>query len=95
MPYLPLHIVGTTFNGLKSAISSSHTGRMIHGTLYGYADCFRRWGQRSPVPASVYRLHRKLKKSGPYALQEIVAELPPILQSVGMTVAATLPSANS
>ena len=95
MPWLLFHLAGTTFNGFRSAISSRHPISMIHGTLSGYADCFRCRDRRSPVPASVYRLHRKLKKSGPCALQEIEVELQPVVEGAGGSVAASLRSARS
>ena len=85
MPWLPLHLAATTINGLRAAIGAHHPVHMIHGTLSGYTNCFRRWDHRAPVPASAYRLHRKLKKSGPCTLQEIEQQLPPPVQEVSVT----------
>lgn len=84
MPYLPLHLAGTTLNGFRSAWHSRRPMGMVQGMLAGYAGCLRSWRERSPVPADIYRLHRRLKKCGPCALGEIVEQLRCLERKAGM-----------
>jgi GT2 family glycosyltransferase len=78
--FLPLHLIGTTANGMLSAMRSKNPGRMLLGMLHGYTSILRRWRERRPVAVGVYRLQRMLKKSGPRALEEIMALVPPRTQ---------------
>lgn len=73
---LPLHLAATTLNGLRSALGAQNPGRMLLGMLHGYLDCFSHRRERRPVAAAIYRLHRRLKKSGPIALAQIRDALP-------------------
>jgi len=77
LAFLPLHLLGTTINGLRSAAGAKNPLRMIQGTLAGYLACLRFWGARVPVTSSVYRLHRRLKKREARRLEEIEPCLPP------------------
>lgn len=70
LPEFPLHLAGTTFNGFKAALTQGCFASMVRGTAAGYADLFRRWNERDPVPRPTYRLHRALKKK-PLKLEEI------------------------
>jgi glycosyltransferase involved in cell wall biosynthesis len=79
MPFLPLHLAGTTLNGLRSAWRSRRPLYMAWGLLSGYAGCLRGWKERSPVPAAVYSLHRRLKMAGPGRLDEIEEQLPTLV----------------
>ncbi len=72
------HLAGTTVNGVRTAIGSGCFWGMIKGTATGYADIFRRWQERQPVPQTIYRLHRLLKKQGPKLLEEVEQLLPPL-----------------
>jgi len=48
MPYLPLHLSGTIFNGVRTAMThAEHPGQMLLGTLQGCVDCFRSFRDRS------------------------------------------------
>jgi glycosyltransferase involved in cell wall biosynthesis len=77
MPYLPIHLAATTLNGFAHAATrAKHPFRMLSGIMNGYRDCARRWSNRCPVRASVYRLHRQLKKHGPLPLLAIEHDLP-------------------
>jgi glycosyltransferase involved in cell wall biosynthesis len=71
MPYLPIHLLVTTFNGLNWAFSAKRPHAMIRGMLSGYLDVISNWGWHQPVSQDVYRLHRLLKKRGPIALIEV------------------------
>lgn len=75
--FFPVHLAATTLNGLRSAVGSQNPGRMVMGILDGYKSSLARWGERRPVSATIYRLHRRLKKSGPIALGEVERLLPP------------------
>ena len=77
MPHFPLHLVGTTFNGFKAALTQGCFSSMVSGTAAGYADLFRRRHERNPVTRDTYRLHRRLKKKS-RRLEEIEQALPPI-----------------
>ena len=76
--FLPIHLVATTFNGLRTAIESGNLKKMLLGLCSGYTSCVRRWHERKPVSMETYLLHRKLKKSGATALDEIEPRLPPL-----------------
>ena len=76
-PYLPLHLAATTANGLMHGLRVGRFGRMLLGSLNGYAACLRHWCDRRPVARSVYRLSRLLKKQGAVAVSEISPLLPP------------------
>jgi glycosyltransferase involved in cell wall biosynthesis len=78
-PYLPLHLCGTTINGIISAARAGRFARMFKGVITGYGECVRHWHDRRPVPTHIYRLSRKLKKAGPLLLGDIEPLLPPIV----------------
>lgn len=88
MPFLPLHLAGTTLNGICAAWHSRRPVRMVQGILSGYAGCLRQWYTRSPVSPFVYRLHRRLRKSGPCALEEIQGQLPPLMREADLPAGA-------
>jgi GT2 family glycosyltransferase len=76
LPEFPLHLAGTTFNGLKAALTQGCFASMVSGTAAGYADLFRRWNERDPVTRRTYHLHRTLKKRS-LKLEEIEWPLEP------------------
>jgi GT2 family glycosyltransferase len=76
MPLLPLHLAGTTVNGLRSALYVRHRGKAVLGILRGYADAFGGQFERRPVAPTVYRLHRRLKTAGPVTLDDVLPYLP-------------------
>jgi glycosyltransferase involved in cell wall biosynthesis len=82
MPYFPVHLLATTFNGFIYALRSRRPSSMMAGILSGYFDmCLNRhW--RQPVSRSSYRLQRALKKRGPKTMDDIETLLPP-LSSLG------------
>ena len=75
MPWLPIHLIATTFNGLVFGFRSRHLFAMLKGIVAGYSECLR-GQQREPVSPNLYRLHRRLKKRGPERLEVIESELP-------------------
>jgi GT2 family glycosyltransferase len=76
MRYLPAHLLGTTFNGIKNGIRVGRPWRMIKGIFRGYgAIMSREWGQRRPISPQTYRLSRMLKKRGSMPLDQIEAFL--------------------
>lgn len=78
LPDFPVHLVGTTFNAVRSAVGPRRLRRVLGGTAAGYADIVRLWDKRQPVPREIYRLQRSLKKRGPRALEEIAHALPQV-----------------
>lgn len=73
---LPLHMLGTTINGLVSSVQAPNTISALRGMASGYAEIVRGHLRREPVTAEVYRLQRTLKKSGPLRLTDIEDRLP-------------------
>ncbi len=73
---LPLHMLGTTINGVVSSMQAPNTISALRGMANGYAGILRGRVRREPVTAEVYRLQRLLKKSGPLRLTEIEDRLP-------------------
>lgn len=64
------HLIGTTINGLIFAIRTFPRWAMIKGLLSGWAAIPIAWRERTPVPVSVYRLSRNLKKRGALKLED-------------------------
>jgi len=79
LPYFPLHLCGTTVNGVVSAARAGRFARMFKGIISGYGECVRHRHERRPVPCDIYRLSRKLKKAGPLPFRELEPLLPPII----------------
>lgn len=69
--YLPLHLAGTTFNGLRWACRSGRPFHMLRGLVAGYVEGATLFADRQPVSAEIYQLFRRLKKSGPLKLSEM------------------------
>jgi GT2 family glycosyltransferase len=61
MPYMPVHLLGTTLNGLRAGIQVRRFRQMTYGLLFGYASIFRYWRERRPVSIRVYRAFRRLR----------------------------------
>ena len=78
MPFLPVHLAGTIVSGLRRGWRVGRPWRMVQGLAMGYAEIFRRWKQRRPVDARVYRLYRELMWRGGAPLSEIEPRLPPL-----------------
>ena len=78
MPHLPVHLAGTLVNAARSAWQARRVSRMAAGSLAGITDSFVHPSDRRPVSTAVYRLHRRLKKSGPARLDALAAELPAV-----------------
>jgi GT2 family glycosyltransferase len=76
MPWLLLHLPATTVNGLLTGARSGHFLSSLRGTAAGYRDGWVREARRKTVSTTAYRLHRRLKKSGPVELDVLEAFLP-------------------
>ena len=72
---LPVHILGTIVNGFGSAWRSGRYQQMLRGTAAGLAECVTRPDERMPASSTLYRLHRKLKTSGPQKFEDVLSEL--------------------
>jgi GT2 family glycosyltransferase len=75
---LPLHLAGTTINGVRSAWRAGRAAAMFNGLLAGYLAGAQALGERAAVSAALYRLHRYIKKQGPVRFDAIRDVLPPI-----------------
>lgn len=76
-PFLPLHLLGTSWNGVRFGVRQKRTARMLHGLLRGYGACLVEWHARQPIRVSTYRLARTLRKRGPLSLDTVRHELAP------------------
>jgi glycosyltransferase involved in cell wall biosynthesis len=76
-PALPVHLLGTTVNGMRMGLRFRRPLRMAHGLWMGYAGIVGSWGARRPVPNAIYRLNRRLNRQ-PLPLSEVEPFLPPI-----------------
>jgi GT2 family glycosyltransferase len=75
---LPIHLVGTTVNGIRSALTQGCFWSMLRGTWNGYVGCWKHRHEREQVSASIYRLYRRLKKEGPTRLEDVEPLLAPL-----------------
>jgi hypothetical protein len=76
MPYLPVHLIGTTLNGVATAVQKRRLKHMLRGLVRGWTDSWRFSEKRSAVSKDTYLLYRRLKKAGPWRLSEIESMLP-------------------
>jgi GT2 family glycosyltransferase len=81
LPYFPLHLIATTFNGLRMGRRVGRLGTMAQGLALGFASIAREIAERRPVSRRTYRLSRMLKKRGVVPLEEIEPLLGPIAES--------------
>ena len=77
LPVLPVHLAGTTINGIRSAWDAGRAGAMLKGMLAGYLGGAQAWRDRAAVSAALYRLHRHIRKRGPLRFDAIQSALPP------------------
>jgi len=75
---LPIHLIGTTVNGIRSALSQGCFWSMLRGTWNGYVGCWKHRHEREEVSASIYQLYRRLKKEGPARLKDVEPLLAPL-----------------
>jgi glycosyltransferase involved in cell wall biosynthesis len=76
MPFVVGRMVTTTLTGLRRGVRTRRPLAMVKGLMMGYAQIFKRWGQRQPVNRDVYRLYRTLSKRSGIALPQIESQLP-------------------
>jgi glycosyltransferase involved in cell wall biosynthesis len=76
MPYLPLHLIATTCNGITCAVRAKHPADMLRGMLSAYTEILSNWRCHEPVSPRTYHLHRLLKKRGARMLSDIEPLLP-------------------
>ncbi len=79
-PRFPIHCLGTTLKGLWFGLRSGGFWSSLKGVGWGYSAMLRHGADRQPVPMSVYRLSRKLRKQGPLPLEDILPDLPSIAE---------------
>ncbi|PRY81485.1 glycosyltransferase family 2 protein [Marivita geojedonensis] len=61
---VPLHLLGTTWNGIKSMVRAKQPHDMAYGLLVGWLDGIRLLNTRCPVSKTTYRLYRRLRSTG-------------------------------
>lgn len=72
MPYMPLRMVGMTFNLLRWGIRKKHPKASLRGVWRGYRDLLLgRLDPRRPVTRDTYAVSRALYKRAPLKLSEI------------------------
>jgi glycosyltransferase involved in cell wall biosynthesis len=75
--WLLVHLLATTWNGLRAtAGAGKRWPNHARGMLEGWSAILRGKCVRQPVPPSVYRVQRAMKKMGPKPLEDVVAFLP-------------------
>jgi len=75
---MPLHVLMTSFNGLKFGVSCGRPFRHAQGVLRGWGAMFTYRKMRKPVSMQTYNLSRLLKRAGNVALSQIENQLPPM-----------------
>ncbi len=78
MAYAIPHSITTSARGLWFGIRVGRPWMMLRGLCSGHVACLSQWSDRCALKGSVYRLHRRLKKRGPYPIGRIESDLPPI-----------------
>ena len=73
---LALHLAGTTLHGVRDALTSGRWRSHGTGIMAGWRAILAGGTLREPLPAPVYRLHRRLKKTGPCRFEDMAALLP-------------------
>jgi GT2 family glycosyltransferase len=71
---LPLHLIGTAFNGMRSACAAGRFSSMGFGMFAGVIRCLQQWSQRAPVSCDVYQMSRQLRKSGPLCIERVIRD---------------------
>jgi glycosyltransferase involved in cell wall biosynthesis len=80
-PYLPVHLLMTSAQGVKFGFITGRPLRMMHGLAMGWLASAREIANRQPVDPKVYRLIRRLRRAGMLELCEIEADLPPMAEA--------------
>jgi glycosyltransferase involved in cell wall biosynthesis len=78
MPYLPLHLLGTTAAGLGFGLKVRRPLRMAGGLASGWFAALTELKNRRPVRRSTYLLCRRLRTVHHLLLSEVEASLPPL-----------------
>lgn len=75
-PEVAGYFAASSFKGLRHGWQIGQTWTSIRGLVRGFSDTITTRSERRPLPRSICRLFRRLKKHGPIALSEIEAQLP-------------------
>lgn len=73
MPYMPIHLIGTTFNTLRFTCNPTRFVNRLYGVLMGYSNFFTL--RREPVQKQTYLLWREIRKHGAQPLDKIQSRL--------------------
>ena len=75
MPWLLVHLLATTVNGVIFGFRLGKPLLMLRGLGRGYIDCLSRKVRRRPVSCATYRLSRRLKKIQPAPIDTAARQL--------------------
>lgn len=78
LPYLPLHLGGTTAKSIVLGFRQGHLRHKLEGLAAGYAAVLRGRAARRPVGRAAYRLSQRLRREGPLPLDELEQLLSPL-----------------
>jgi glycosyltransferase involved in cell wall biosynthesis len=59
---LPVHLMATTWNGIRFGFRNGHPGRTVRGLVKGFSDGMRSWKSRAPIGLDTYRLLQQLRR---------------------------------
>jgi glycosyltransferase involved in cell wall biosynthesis len=76
-PFMAVRMLEQTGKGLVLGVRLGRPHRKAHGLALGFADCWRRRRERSPVSRRTARVHRLLRRHGSLALEELDVLLEP------------------
>ena len=76
--WLAPHLLGTTLHGVRDASNTGCWRSHGSGMVEGWRKIIRGRALREPVPPTVYRAFRELRKHGPKPLEDILPLLPPL-----------------
>lgn len=69
-PYLPVHLVGSTWKTLAASIRQRHAWWTLQGLLWGYWTALSHVRSRSPVKQATYKRFRALKRANMLPVRE-------------------------
>jgi GT2 family glycosyltransferase len=79
MPYMLVHGVATTVNGMLFGVKVKRPWRMMQGLAKGWASIPGEWSRRQPLSRATYKLLRRIRKSPrPVKLEDVERQLPPM-----------------
>ena len=69
--HLPLRLLGTTYNGMRTGVQVWRFRQMTYGIFLGYISIFRYWRERRPVPSRAYRAFCRMRGRSTVQLPDV------------------------